>query len=151
MDLLTRSIKKVQGGFFKLLYPAIHIRSHVTGGSVEDCLRQLEKETGLPKEDLSILDEPPRKMATLLGQCGDQYIIRSKSQGKKRQSDEGYVAGTIFKPTSKVKPSVNVTGFTLLAAAVSNQVAYFGSIHVCKNHQGTYEDGVCTTCGDKLH
>jgi hypothetical protein len=118
----------------KALNPPTHIRLYAVGGSLDDCLRQLEDEAGLPEGDLSLRGDSS-EVATIFGPRGLSHPIVSKTSEKwKGSSDkEGYIAGHV----------------TLFAHDISPGNTCMGKLHISRNCPGVYRDNVCTTCGDE--
>jgi len=131
-----------------------HIRPFVVGDSLNDCLRKLEKEAGLPLGDLSLKEEPMEVSTWPVIRSGLRHSISSKTSEKWRadETKDGYIAGSVFEATGPAKLyAEQSSGLVPLAAAVlrlADSMKFQGFLHISKDCPGVYQDGVCTTCGD---
>lgn len=129
-----------------------HIRVFETAGTIEDCLRKLERSCGLPKGDLSIVPGDPREVCTFPAmRKGLSYQISSKLSEQWREEGRGYIAGSIFETEgpSDLTNAQLARMDMLVAAAISIPHICVGNLHISKNCPGVYSDNVCITCGDR--
>ncbi len=130
--------------FKSLFYRPRHQEDICFGKSIEECLRKLEKEVGLPARDLSLTggtSEGGNLFAT-----GTRHFFRSRtSEEWKRFDRPGYVAGDVFEV--KDFPSRHLFSSAAIAHALAVSEHFVGSIHVSRNCKGVAAEGKCTYCG----
>ncbi|MCK9345278.1 MAG: hypothetical protein M0P64_04175 [Candidatus Pacebacteria bacterium] len=119
--------------------PPQHLRFDAFGASRDECLRNLEKEAGLPKGDLYVKGEPMKVASWPLGLRSLRYGIWSKTSAEWEAEKRGYVSGSLLEPTQKVFEE--------------NRYNFMGSLNISKNCPGVFRQresdykSVCTTCG----
>lgn len=141
--------------FAKLFRPPSHTHPFVTAGSIEDCLRALEREARLPKNDLRI-EGDPREVTTFPAlRDGLEYRVVSKTSERWRDSPdvEGYIAGTVFETTGPSSLNQEQLGRMKpgIAAAVAIPHVCVGRLHISRNCPGVFKDDRCTSCGHRSH
>lgn len=123
------------------MFPPKHIRAHVTGESLEHCLRKLENDHGLPANDLYIFGKPYKVTSFPFGMGATKHSFTSKTSDFMKEEAErlnlpkkGYVFGHILEADKEVAG-----------------IRFAASIHISKNCPGIYNNGVCSNCGDTSH
>ncbi|QSH39125.1 hypothetical protein JXR01_02340 [Candidatus Kaiserbacteria bacterium] len=135
----------------KVFHPPQHLRLEVQGDTLEDCLRNLERQAKVPVGDFFVEGEPESVVMLPARQTGKKYIVVSKVSEEWREAGKGYIAGSIFEPTEPMEVGSESSPLLAGIAQIVNDVVFYGSVHVSKNCPGVYRDNVCTTCGDVSH
>lgn len=139
----------------RLFNPPSHTEYVAAENSVEDCLRQLEKEARLPHGDLRINGAPEKLMAFPAMREGLQYrIVSATSERWADDPDaEGYIYGTVFETEgpSNLSHEQLHRMTPLIAAVVAVPHVCVGRLNVVRNCPGIFQDNRCMSCGHKSH
>jgi hypothetical protein len=127
-----------------ILHPPQHKELFVVMPTFEECMREMEREGGLPEGDLSVSDREPEKVGYVPSWIdGIKYCLTSKSHEIWKQEGQGYVYANI---TEVDGPSLARLPFS--PAQIHNSPkAYIGKGHVSRNCPGAFKDNKCENCG----
>jgi hypothetical protein len=135
------------GWFKKWNERPIHREVGVTTGSINECLRELERRAGLPEGDLSLTNHEPIDMvAPLAAMRVKVYSFDSKTSEQWRKEGKGYISGRISEAVGR---SEFLPGITHGAAVFAKPGMFYGNLFISKNCPGVFKDDTCTSCGYK--
>ena len=152
LKTLLNKVRIVVEAVHDILNPPEHIRLTAVGTTIEECLRDLERQAELPIGDLGVTGRPYETCSFPIMRRGMTDFIKSKLSERWRELGVvGYISGSVTemtKPASLDQEQLDRLPPIIVAAVAAPHVC-IATLHISKNCPGVYRDNVCTTCGDR--
>ena len=148
--LLARRVRLIR----RIFNPPSHKDFRTIGNSVEECLRDLEAQAGLPPGDLTLVGEPRAVTSFPAMRNGLNHLIVSNTSAawKKDPKKEGYISGGVFEatePSSLTDEQLSKMPY-FFALVITAPIVFFGELHIIKNCPGIFKDNACIECGHRV-
>lgn len=148
-DFMERS----REALYRAIFPPNHQQFLVTGVSIEECLRELERAAELPRGDLSFSGDSREVASWPTVRKGISHSIISAT-GICLRGDQhklGYISGSVVAFFERGTASEGAgPGLVKQLLASADEAMFSGKLHVVTNCEGVFHRDVCQGCGYEL-